>query len=76
MLIRDLIKMLEEEYQRQLPHAEMLGEPEVWFDVYDLKNAKYLGITPHPCFDNTTDGVYRILMGDPRVHENSVSEGE
>lgn len=67
MLIKDLIKLLEEEYKKQEPYIEMMGEPEVMMDVFEPSDQphlfRYAGFDKEFIFDWSGDGVYRILRG-------------
>ena len=74
MLIRDLIQMLEAEYQRQCLDTPLLGEPEVVMDVWNFETRSYLGFTHSIGFDTTGDGVNRILIGKP--YEDFEREGQ
>ena len=68
MIIKDLIKLLEEEYQKQLPLKEFMGEPSIMIDLFKWNNNKveYLGITKDFIIDTTNDGVYSVLAGKPK----------
>lgn len=66
MLIKDLIKLLEEEYEKQKSYGPEWGEPTICIDAFDWddENHRYLGIDPNIIIDSSEDGVYRILMAD------------
>lgn len=63
MLIKDLIKILEHEYQKQLPNSEMMGEPSIEIDVFGYRNGNlsYLGFSPDIYITSSGCGTYRIL---------------
>lgn len=64
MLIKDLIKLLEEEYKEQDRYSDMMGEPEIMIDIFDIDenhNIRYKGFSPNVTITSSSDGVYRIL---------------
>ena len=65
MLIRKLIELLEEEYQRQLPYEEIMGPPTIVFDVFKQTHDgkfTYQGFSTEDIkIETAGDGVYRIL---------------
>ena len=68
MLIKDLIKQLEDLYERRLPGADIMGEPSIEIDVFRKKEGtdcdyEYAGVMTHMDikFGQTPDGVYDVL---------------
>lgn len=72
MLIKDLIKELQDIYDKEVVHRDIMGEPEIMIDKFEplIINSpctgekfvyNYLGITPKISIEQTPDGVYYIL---------------
>ena len=68
MLIKDLIKQLEELYQKGVPHIDTFGEPTIEIDVFKCIDKEkglyqYAGIMTHSNikFGKTPDLVYDVL---------------
>ena len=63
MLIKDLIKLLEDEYQKQLPLSDMMGEPGIMIDVFSEKEKgfEYQGFSKEIFITRSSDGVYPII---------------
>lgn len=83
MLIKDLIKLLEEEYKLQESFRyhngqDIMGEPEIVIDVFDLKDyqIEYRGFTPEIYITSSNDGVYRILTGWSLTEEEKLKSRE
>lgn len=68
MFIKDLIKVLEKEYEDQKAYGEAWGEPEIHMDVFvESKDHphlfEYAGVDKDIVFDWSGGGVFRILSG-------------
>ena len=65
MKIRDLINMLEELYDEEMKHYDVVGEPEIAIDVFSINREgerQYAGIHLGDIYiDRTADGVYPVL---------------
>ena len=63
MLIKDLIQLLEVEYQRQLPDKEYYGEPSVVIDIFGVKDHLicYKGFDTNIRITWSDDGCYRVI---------------
>ena len=65
MLIKDLIKKLEELYQQGVPHIPIFGEPTIEIDVFKVLGTGgyiYAGIhTGDIKFGKSPDGVYDVM---------------
>jgi hypothetical protein len=64
MLIKDLIARLQELYDQEAPHIDVMGEPEICIDVFKKvgNRFEYAGIhTGDFVFDRTADGVYNVI---------------
>ncbi len=65
MLIKDLIARLQELYDQEMQHADVMGEPEICIDVFEETGhggRQYAGIhTGDFVFDKTADGVYNVI---------------
>lgn len=71
MLLKDLIKQLQELYEKEsTPELlEIFGEPEIMIDTFKYDKERqcfnYYGFDKYIDIDKTADGVYNILS---RVH--------
>jgi hypothetical protein len=64
MLIQDLIRRLQELYDQEAAHVDVMGEPEICIDVFEEVDGhrQYAGIhTGDFVFDKTADGVYNVI---------------
>ena len=68
MLIKDLIKQLEDLYEKEKAYIPVMGEPTIEIDVFEcVDKAKglyqYAGIMTHTDIKigQTSDGVYHVL---------------
>jgi hypothetical protein len=64
MLIKDLIARLQAQYDEEMQHADVMGEPEICIDVFEEVDGhrQYAGIhTGDFVFDKTADGVYNVI---------------
>ena len=66
MLIKDLIEQLQTLYEKEMIHADVMGDPEIMIDCF--KKAEhgvfhYAGFSKDVSIQRSTDGVYLILNG-------------
>ena len=64
ILIKDLIALLEKEYQEQFKYVELFGEPSIVIDIFGIdkdNNISYKGFDNNIRITFSNDGCYRIL---------------
>jgi hypothetical protein len=65
VLIKDLIRKLQDLYDQEMQHVDVMGEPEICIDVFEETGhggRQYAGVhTGDFVFDRTADGVYNVI---------------
>lgn len=75
MYIKDLIAKLQELYDKEMAHYDVMGEPSIEIDVFKCVNEKeklyaYAGFhTGEILFDRSEDGVYNIMTAFADVYK-------
>jgi hypothetical protein len=66
MLIKDLIEQLQTLYEKEMIHADVMGDPEIMIDVFKKVEQgvfHYAGFSNEIKIERSADGVYNILSG-------------
>lgn len=66
MLLKDLIKQLQELYDEEVKHIDVMGEPVIMIDVFRISDEgdrkyEYAGFSPFIDIDRSDDGVYPLI---------------
>jgi hypothetical protein len=66
MLIKTLIEQLQTLYEKEMIHADIMGEPEIMIDCFKRVEQgifQYAGFSNQVRIERSADGVYPILSG-------------
>lgn len=66
MLIKDLIEQLQTLYEREMIHADIMGEPVIMIDCFKkvaTGSFQYAGFSDKIEIQRSDDGVYLVLNG-------------
>jgi hypothetical protein len=66
MLIKTLIEQLQTLYEKEMIHADVMGEPEIMIDCFKSVEQgvfQYAGFSNQVRIERSADGVYAILSG-------------
>jgi hypothetical protein len=66
MLIKTLIEQLQTLYEKEMIHADIMGEPEIMIDCFKRVEQgifQYAGFSNQVRIERSADGVYAILSG-------------
>lgn len=66
MLIKDLIEQLQVLYEKEMVHADVMGDPEIMIDCFRKVEQgvfHYAGFSKDVSIQRSDDGVYLILNG-------------
>jgi len=66
MLIKTLIEQLQTLYEKEMIHADVMGEPEIMIDCFKRVEQgvfQYVGFSNQVRIERSADGVYAILSG-------------
>jgi len=66
MLIKTLIEQLQTLYEKEMIHADVMGEPEIMIDCFKRVEQgvfQYAGFSNQVRIERSADGVYAILSG-------------
>lgn len=64
MLIKDLIEQLQVLYEKEMVHADVMGDPEIMIDCFRKVEQgvfQYAGFSKDVSIQRSDDGVYLIL---------------